>query len=90
LYVQSAKVHIGTKKERWGIFLMTDYLKTYGEVFAEHKKDSIITFIFFVVVLFLAASGFELGPSWYYNLVFALLAAFLLMLACVHFQRYSV
>jgi fatty acid desaturase len=66
-----------------------DDLKTYSEVFKEQKGATIITFILFVVIFFLAASGFELGLSWYYNLVFALLAAFLLMLACVHFQRWT-
>jgi hypothetical protein len=66
-----------------------DDLKTYREVWNSQKGATITTFILFVVIFFLAASGFELGPSWYYNMAFALLAAFLLMLACVHFQRYG-
>jgi lipopolysaccharide export LptBFGC system permease protein LptF len=64
-------------------------LKSYKEVFQEHKKDSVITYSLFVVVFFLAASAFTLGPSWHYNLAFALLASFLLILGCMHFQRYG-
>ena len=64
-------------------------LKSYYEVWQDHKKDSVVTYILFVVVFFLAASGFELGPSWHYNLVFALLASFLLIICCMWFQRYT-
>ena len=63
-------------------------LKTYSEVWREHRKDSIITFVFFVIIFYLLAAVMTFA-EWYYNITFAVLASFLLMLVCMHFMRYT-
>lgn len=64
-------------------------LKSFKQVFQEHKKDTPITWVLMVIVFFLAANTFSLFKELLGNIVFAVVAGTVLILIGMWFQRYS-
>ena len=63
-------------------------LKSFRQVFSEHKHDTPITWILMVIVFFLAANTFSLF-NLLGNIVFAVVAGTALILVGMEFQRYT-
>ena len=64
-------------------------LKSFSDVWKDHKKDTPITWALMALVFFLAANTFSLSVSIVINVVFALVAATVLMVIAMEFQRYG-
>ena len=67
---------------------MSEKLKSYSEVFREHRVDGLITWILFAVVIYLILGLFGID-----NIIervgLAIVFSGILMFFCLSFQRYT-